>query len=757
MSKGKLLSKLAALILGVGLCYICNLNTYAVGTAYWEIKDKSAVRQGEMENLVITTDGTVALGETVVKIEPPPMAETGDKEEPSIWTSIKGKKDAFCFGSGSGKIYKLDGEKLALLYDTKEMLVTSLAFSESGELFAATIPNGRIFKVGKDEKAELFCTLPSIYVWSLAFGPNGKLYAATGPEGIIYEIDSKGKPTVFYDTKKKANILAMVFDGKDSFYFGTSNPGILYRISLKGKPEVIADFGQDEIKYLCFPPTGGNLYIAVNSGAQVPPQEFLDAVTKAANQPDKIKEKTPQQPPEAPQNPPPSKDSEEESIKQPKEKDTEKDSEAGTTVKEEEGESIQPSSPHPSSEPKATVQSYIYKLPSGGDVKEIIVLDNCYLTEIKVNDKSEIFAGTDNTGKVFKITEPGEYSIPFDLETKQVLTLQLDKDGNPDVIGTGGEGRVYRVAHKNAKEGSYTSEPFDAKFISQWGSFTWKGTGRLAFQSRSGNTNKPDETWSEWSKEKVISPDEPLMPANTPGRYFQFKLIWDKDKKTELKQTSLAYLINNQKPRLASLVFAEQAQPQQAQTPQQPGQPPAPIVRNTTRTITWQAQDTEGEQLGYRVFYKKEGLKYWIPLHQDALIFANSFSWDTASLADGEYRVKVVVTDEKSNSPETALSDEKISNPFRIDNTPPQITLKINKGTCSGKAIDQLSPLRRIQYSLDGKEWKQLAPKDNLLDTKEEEFELVLDKLDKGLHAVTIMAFDEAGNFGSVSEEFEVK
>ncbi len=56
-------------------------------------------------------------------------------------------------------------------------------------------------------------------------------------------------------------------------------------------------------------------------------------------------------------------------------------------------------------------------------IKEIITFDNCYLTEIKANDKGEIFAGNNNTGKVFKINDQGEYSIPFDFETKQVLTM----------------------------------------------------------------------------------------------------------------------------------------------------------------------------------------------------------------------------------------------------------------------------------------------------------------------------------------------
>ncbi|MBI4834082.1 MAG: WD40 repeat domain-containing protein [Planctomycetes bacterium] len=744
MSKRKLLNKVMILILGVGLCCICNLNTYAVGTAYWEIKDKPAARQGEMENLVITADGTVVLGETVVKMEVP-VSPTGTYE-PSIWTGVKGKKDIYYFGSGSGKTYKMDGEKLDIVYDTKELLVTSLAFSDSGELFVATIPNGKIFKIGKDEKGELFSTLPSTYVWSLLFGPNGKLYAATGQEGIIYEIDSKGTPTIFYDTKKKANILSMVFDGKDAFYFGTSNPGILYRISLKGKPEVISDFGPNEIKHLYF--SNQTLYIAVNSGIQVPPQEFLEAMANAANQPQKIKEKTPQQPPQTPQPAP-----QEESTK-PQEKDTDEDSEPA----EKEGDNdIQPCAPPASSEPKAPVQSYIYKLNGGGVLKEIITFDNCYLTEIKANDRNEIFAGTDNTGKVFKINEQGEYSIPFDFETKQVLTLLLDKDGNLNLIGTGGQGRIYQVSHKGAKDGSYTSEAFDAKFVSKWGNFTWKGTGKLAFQSRSGNTNKPDETWSDWSKEKVISPEEPFMPENKEGRYFQFKLTWETDNKAELKQTCLAYLINNQKPKLSALAFAaDQAQPQPPQPPQ-PGQPQMPIVRNTMKTVTWQALDTEGEHLGYKVFYKKEGLKYWIPMHTETLIFTNAFMWDTGSLADGEYRVKVIVTDEKSNSPEAALSDEKISNTFRIDNTAPQVTVKIAKETCSGKIMDQLSPIRKIQYALDGKEWNQLMPKDGLLDTKEEGFEFSLAKLDKGMHSVTIMGFDDAGNFGTATEEFEIK
>lgn len=724
MSRQKLLMGIILVLIGS----IAILNLYAVNTAYWNINDNTSIRKGDFENLVMTADGNLILGKTVSKI---------DTKEPSIWSSVRTKKGDVYLGSGSGKIYKLADKKLDEIFSTGEMLITSMLVSDNNEIFAATIPKGKIFKIDTVGKVTgtLFSTLPSGYVWSLTYGPNNQImYAATGPDGKIYEIDQKGKAKIFYDTKK-TNILSMIFDGKDHLYFGTANPGLLYRISFKGKPEVIADFGDTELKSLFC--TGKELYIAVNNGTKVTPQDFLNAVQAAATQP----EKSSQQPP------PPPKKSEiiEEKTESTENPPAEKPAE----------EPAQPTSPPPE-QPKALVQSSIYKITPDGLTKEIIMLNNCYLTDIKVNNKGEIFAGTDNSGKIFHIDTEGKFSIPFDFEANQVLTFLLDKDDNLDIIGTGGPGAIYQVNNKDAQKGNYLSEVFDAKFVAKWGNFNWKGKGKLSFQSRSGNTAKPDETWGDWSEEKTVSAGEWIRPISPATRYFQFKLIWGDNKEAKLEQTALAYLINNQPPKITNFMLGD-ANP--AAPVPQPGQPMPPLVPHSpTKKITWQTADSDGDLIGYHLYYKKEDQKNWILLSGENLIFVNEFNWDTVNLPDGKYQIKIQASDENCNPPDRVLRDEKISLPILIDNTKPEISeLKINKMVCSGKVTDNLGPIRQIQYSINGNEWRLIYPKDNLLDDRVEEFEFLLPELKKGSHTIMLYGFDEAGNLGVAQQEFEVK
>jgi hypothetical protein len=745
------MSRRLLLIYSAGLLAICGIyaiNLYGAGSAYWELNDKNELRKGELENLIMTPDGNFALGKSVNKIE---------TKEPSIWTSTKTKKGEIYVGSGSGKVYKLSNNKLEEIFATGEMLVTSLLATDDNDLLAATIPNGKIFKITTSGKitGTLFTTLTSKYVWALISHPSEKLvYAATGPDGKIYEIPGDGKSKIFYDTKKSVNILSMVFDGKDCFYFGTSNPGILYKISLKGKPEIISDFGDAEIKTLIH--DGKQLYLSVNSGIRVPPQEFLSAVQAAAAQPQKSPQQPPSQQPGQKSLPQEENKNKQDGMKEKNESEESEPTPAEGQPAEIMQENVQPTSPPPE-QPKAVVQSAIYKILPNGIIREIISFNNCYLTEIKLNEQGEVFAGTDNTGKLFHINSEGKLSIPFDMEANQILTFLLDKNGNADIIGTGGPGAIYIINQKDASRGSYTSEVYDAKFIAQWGNFTWKGKGKLGFQSRSGNTLKPDDTWSDWTDGKKTMPDEPIRPNSPQGRFFQFKFILDDDKSAEFKQTRLAYLINNQMPKLISLTVTEG--PPAPQNPPMPGiQTPPSVPHSVSKRIAWQAVDSDGDQLGYRLYYKRDDQKAWIPINPDNLSIANEFNWNTLNLADGKYQIKVLVTDEKVNPAERVLHDEKISTLIIIDNTKPEILdIRVTKEICTGKITDDLGPIKQINYNIDGVEWKILYPKDNLLDDKTEEFEIQLAGLKKGTHTIIINAFDESGNLGIGQIEFEVK
>ena len=66
------------------------------------------------------------------------------------------------------------------------------------------------------------------------------------------------------------------------------------------------------------------------------------------------------------------------------------------------------------------------------------------------------------------------------------------------IVTTSNQGKLYNLGGANA-EGTYESPVLDAKAVSTWGRIWWASTGDVQLQTRSGNTEKPNETWSAWS------------------------------------------------------------------------------------------------------------------------------------------------------------------------------------------------------------------------------------------------------------------
>ena len=110
------------------------------------------------------------------------------------------------------------------------------------------------------------------------------------------------------------------------------------------------------------------------------------------------------------------------------------------------------------------------------------------------------------------------------------------------------------------------------------------------------------------------------------------------------------------------------------------------------------------------------------------------FVWDTTSVPDGTYVVKISATDAASNAPATTLTGELESAAFDIDNTPPRVEIDPparaagTRTTIRFTVTDQQSAIQRVEYSLDASRWRVVHPKDGIADSRREEFEVVLDE-----------------------------
>src|SRR6185295_12568738 len=94
------------------------------------------------------------------------------------------------------------------------------------------------------------------------------------------------------------------------------------------------------------------------------------------------------------------------------------------------------------------------------------------------------------------------------------------------LLGTGDAGGIYEVKNGSPKNPSYMSKVLDAEFPAHFGNLRWHGSGKVSFETRSGNTSKPDRSWSAWQSTTQTEhlSDGGLSRVPSPeGRYVQFR------------------------------------------------------------------------------------------------------------------------------------------------------------------------------------------------------------------------------------------
>ena len=69
--------------------------------------------------------------------------------------------------------------------------------------------------------------------------------------------------------------------------------------------------------------------------------------------------------------------------------------------------------------------------------------------------------------------------------------------------------------------------------------------------------------------------------------------------------------------------------------------------------MLWSAHDDNEDDLKYCVYFRGENQQEWLLLKDN--LDQKFYSWDTTSMPDGAYYLKIVASDAPSNPPELAL------------------------------------------------------------------------------------------------------
>ena len=161
----------------------------------------------------------------------------------------------------------------------------------------------------------------------------------------------------------------------------------------------------------------------------------------------------------------------------------------------------------------------------------------------------------------------------------------------------------------------------------------------------------------------------------------------------------------------------------------------------------------------YTAYYKGIDEKTWKLLKEE--LKTNLYSWDSTSMPDGRYQIKIVATDKLNNPADLAKTSEKISDQFEIDNTQPTISEITVTSAANGAfqvkctAEDKMNHIKEAVFSIDGQDWQIVFPIDGIFDSNTEEFDFTTPSdLNAGEHTVVIKISDAAGNVSSGKQIF---
>jgi sugar lactone lactonase YvrE len=715
----------------------------AVGPVFWEISKQDDVIKGDARGVSIAENGTITLA--------PALTLVYDTKEAYIWSSATDAAGNIYLGSGhEGRIFKVTptGEG-RLLYDAAELDVTALATDPQGNLYAGTSPEGKVYKITPDGKESVFYDPPDKYIWSLAFdAATSTLYAGTGDKGVIYKIDSVGKAAVLVDTNE-TNIVSLALDKNGNLLAGTDPSGLLLRVSGNGKLFAMFDSPMQEIHSLSVTADGSIYALGISPKGGTAQQTASLGVSST----------------------------------------TSLSTEGIVTIsageEQEENPHVELSASPGQSQSRGKTdgaRSALFRvLPDGGS--EVCWRSNDTVGfALKPLPEGGVLVGTGNKGRIYRIAAG----------RSQTLLIQSPEDQTSTIIAAGDNlyatssnlGRLYRIGHDSVSEGTYVSPVRDTRFAGQWGVITWRGSPGVELQTRSGNTETPDATWSDWSPAyRNASGDQIVSPR---ARFIQWRAVLRSTPAAsastaragtvtkpaagpQLQSVVVAYLPRNQAPDIASVsvmapgvAFQEMplaVDPSIASSGLDPqlfgvimNVPPRRFFQKGARTLTWQATDPNDDTLAYKVFYRTMGESEWHVLA--ANLPQNYYTIDGNRLPDGTYLFKIIATDEPGNTNELALTDEQVTDPIEIDNTPPAI--KVTGPSIAGQtaevlfdATDLTSRIVRGEYSVDGGTWQLIFPEDGIADSSHESFKVRVNFDKPGEHLIAFRCADSSSNVGT--------
>jgi hypothetical protein len=717
----------------------------AATTATWEMNTYQDLLRGRMQGLSLDRDGRLTVA--------PKLDTVFSSGQPTIWSIARAPDGSIYAGTGHrGRVYQISPAGVSkLIWTSDQPEIFAVAVDSNGVLFAATSPDGNVYRI-ENGKATEFLSPHAKYIWSLAFAPDGSLYVGTGSPGNIYRVDKAGQAETYYDTGQ-SHVTALALDTKGNVLAGTEPNGILYRISAKDKAFVLYNAGIPEIRSI-IPMPDGTIYASALGGSVA---NRTAPLTTTLNSPLSVTVTAPAT-----------------SITVTDSADSQADTDikakASSPTAAAPQATQQVAAASPLTEIPGVDKSAIYKINADGTVETLWTSKDENVYSMAANADGALYFSTDGQGRLYKLGSDRKATLMVETNEGEATRL-LDTPAGM-LAATGDMGKLFRLGEGAGATGSYESPVHDAGSVARWGRVTWRGNsgGSVQIATRSGNSARPDKTWSDWSEAVAGAQDSLIRSPN--ARYIQWRASLN-GAGASVENVSVAYLPQNNAPTVRSInvtmqpnsgaalkAAASSTAAAYSVTVTDTGESSTPAGTPTQTLshgsgsqvqISWQADDPDGDRLLYSLFFRGEGEKEWKLLR--ANIPENSLLLDGDVLADGRYYFRVIASDQPSNAANVARTDELVSSPVMIDNTPPVVTLSAprrnnNHVDVDADVADQTSPLRRFEYSLDAGPWVPVEAADGVTDGPREQFHIAIDRLRTGEHLLVVRAYDTANNAG---------
>src|SRR6266481_4541573 len=698
------------------LCFLSSLPLLAEHTRRWRQSTYDEFLKGTAHGVAVRSDGRLELA--------PKFTLLADADASYLWSlRLDPKGTLYAAGGSPAKVFRFDSNgKPTAVFDSTDLSAQAIAFDSQGVLYVGTSPDGKVYRVSASGEKSVFFDPKTKYIWDLAFSKDGTLYVATGDKGQVVAVTPDGKGELFYSSEE-AHIRVLAFDAKGNLIAGTEPSGRILRLSRAAAKSaspaegfVLYETSRREVTSLAVS-ADGSIYVSAIGEKQRAPQAPSAIIT------------TPQ----------------------------------GTTTIAPGGISGSVQGPlQPSFLPfPPQLSSSIYRISPDGAPEELWTSREDVVYALGLASDGRLLAGTGNSGALLAIDGHGVFAHLAKSGSAQITGIARNSSGKI-FLCTANPGKVYSVGPDYEAEGTFESHSFDAQLFSKWGRIEWwsppategarasahsashANDPRVEFFVRSGNTEDPGREWSRWYG--PYSKSGAAMEAPS-ARFVQWKaVIHDGRPGDGIDWVSLAYLPRNVAPVIDGIVLQDpgvRAQSQtvisagqpanvtlkmppspnvsgmvitQSSTPSRFEQPPQGTLQKSYQTVLWTAHDDNDDEMRYAVYFRGENERGWKLLKDN--LDQKFYSWDTTTLPDGAYYLKIAATDAPSNPPALAIRTERESERFEVDNTPPTIeglhaaaavlqsgSLSVVNVTAEFIARDSGSNIERAQYSVDGGEW----------------------------------------------------